>query len=32
VSIRQLASRAEAEALAKQLRGKYGIRAPKVSG
>lgn len=32
VSIRQLASRAEAEALAKQLRGKYGIKAPKVSG
>ena len=32
VSIRQLASRAEAEALAKQLRGKYGITAPKVPG
>jgi len=32
VRIRQLASRAEAEALAKQLRGKYGIKAPKVSG
>jgi len=32
VSIRQLASRAEAEALAKQLRGKYGITSPKVSG
>ena len=32
VSIRQLASRAEGEALAKQLRGKYGIKAPKVSG
>jgi len=32
VSIRQLASRAEAEALAKQLRGRYGIRSPKVSG
>jgi hypothetical protein len=32
VRIRQLASRAEAEALAKQLRGKYGIKAPTVSG
>lgn len=32
VRIRQLASRAEAEALAKQLRGKYGIKAPRVSG
>jgi hypothetical protein len=31
VRIRQLASRAEAEALAKQLRGKYGIAAPKVA-
>ena len=31
VHIRQLASRAEAEALAKQLRGKYGITAPKVA-
>jgi len=31
VRIRQLASRAEAEALAKQLRGKYGITAPKVA-
>jgi hypothetical protein len=31
VRIRQLASRAEAEALAKQLRGKYGIKAPKVA-
>ena len=30
VRIRQLASRAEAEALAKQLRGKYGISQPKV--
>src|SRR5919204_1539286 len=29
VRIRQLASRAEAEALAKQLRGKYGITKPK---
>jgi hypothetical protein len=32
VRIRQLASRAEAEALAKQLRGKYGISAPTVPG
>ena len=32
VRIRQLASREEAEALAKQLRGKYGIKTPKVSG
>ncbi|HSU77628.1 MAG TPA: FecR domain-containing protein [Burkholderiales bacterium] len=32
VRIRQLASRAEAQALAKQLRGKYGIKAPTVSG
>src|SRR6267378_929552 len=32
VRIRQLASRAEAQALAKQLRGKYGITAPKVPG
>ena len=32
VRIRQLASRDEAQALAKQLRGKYGITAPKVSG
>jgi hypothetical protein len=32
VRIRQLASREEAQALAKQLRGKYGIKAPKVSG
>ena len=31
VRIRQLASRAEAEALAKQLRGKHGITAPKVA-
>jgi len=31
VRIRQLASRAEAQALAKQLRGKYGITAPKVA-
>ena len=31
VRIRQLASREEAQALAKQLRGKYGIKAPKVS-
>lgn len=31
VRIRQLASREEAQALAKQLRGKYGINAPKVS-
>ena len=30
VRIRQLASRAEAQALAKQLRGKYGISQPKV--
>jgi hypothetical protein len=32
VRIRQFASREEAEALAKQLRGKYGIKTPKVSG
>jgi len=32
VRIRQLASREEAQALAKQLRGKYGIKAPRVSG
>lgn len=31
VRIRQLASRDEAEALAKQLRGKYGITAPKLA-
>jgi len=31
VRIRQLASRAEAEALAKQLRGRYGVKLPKVS-
>jgi hypothetical protein len=31
VRIRQLASRAEAQALAKQLRGKYGISQPKVA-
>ena len=31
VRIRQLASREEAEALAKQLRGKYGITQPKVA-
>lgn len=32
VRIRQLASRAEAQALANQLRGKFGITEPKVSG
>ncbi|HYR36215.1 MAG TPA: FecR domain-containing protein [Burkholderiales bacterium] len=32
VRIRQLPSRAEAEALANQLRGKFGITEPKVSG
>jgi hypothetical protein len=32
VQIRQLASRAEANALASQLRGKFGITEPKVSG
>lgn len=31
VRIRQLASRAEADALAEQLRGKYGVTEPKVS-
>jgi hypothetical protein len=31
VRIRQLASREEAQALAKQLRGKYGIKSPKVA-
>ena len=32
VRIRQLPSRAEANALANQLRGKFGIMEPKVSG
>jgi hypothetical protein len=32
VRIRQLATRAEADALANQLRGKFGISEPKVSG
>ena len=32
VRIRQLPSRAEANALANQLRGKFGITEPKVSG
>jgi hypothetical protein len=32
VRIRSLASRADAQALANQLRGKYGISEPKVSG
>ena len=32
VRIRQLSSRAEAQALANQLRGKFGITEPKVSG
>jgi hypothetical protein len=31
VRVRQLASRAEGEALADQLRGKYGVTEPKVS-
>lgn len=31
VRIRQLVSREEAQALAKQLRGKYGIKAPKIT-